>query len=745
MGKFLLRFFILILVIIFIFTLYLSFLGIETDKFDALIKERANEVNQNVKLEFNKTKIHLNPTELNLAVKLKEPRIIIRDNQINLSKLNLFLSIKSFFSSNFLLKRAEIAFVKNHIKDLTKVTNIFVPKIINKKIDKIFAEGQIEGEFIIPFDAYGNIGNDYGFSGKVLDASINITKEFHIKNLTTVISHSKDKSANIFNIAINKGSILDFDLTDSTLKLKRENNQTEVASSLKTLGEFNFQKFKKITSLFNFNFNNIKDIKGKTDLKTNINFLLNEKYKIKDLVYTLEGEIPYTEIYLKEKKFIKKYLPDYSDKIELKDSKIKLKQIDTNNTLKINGFINTHNEFDSFNLKQVYDDNKKNFSFVGKFDLTNTGVNISRLNYNKIAGKKSEIDFNFNFVPDKNFNIKKIIFVSDKTIIDISEIKLNKNLETDDFKKIKIKTYKNGNKNNDFLVEKMNKISISGEVFDAEPLLKSLFKKDERKTFSDKFNSEIKINFDKTITGTNDDVIDFGMIATIKKGSYEKLSLKGNFTDNEIIEMSIYQIDKDKKTLQVISDRARPFIKNFDFIKGFEGGKLEYESTISKRDSISNLVITDFKVSKVPALAQLLTLASLQGIADTLSGEGIRFESFEMKSKTEGNILNIEDALAMGPAVSILLNGYVDKGKTVSLRGTLVPATKLNAIIASIPVVGEILVGKKTGEGVVGVSFKMKGPPKNIKTTVNPIKTLTPRFIVRAVEKMKKKKKEEAK
>ena len=69
----------------------------------------------------------------------------------------------------------------------------------------------------------------------------------------------------------------------------------------------------------------------------------------------------------------------------------------------------------------------------------------------------------------------------------------------------------------------------------------------------------------------------------------------------------------------------------------------------------------------------------------------------------------------------------------------------MNAIIASIPVVGEILVGKKTGEGVVGVSFKMKGPPKNIKTTVNPIKTLTPRFIVRAVENLKKKKKEKTK
>ena len=135
----------------------------------------------------------------------------------------------------------------------------------------------------------------------------------------------------------------------------------------------------------------------------------------------------------------------------------------------------------------------------------------------------------------------------------------------------------------------------------------------------------------------------------------------------------------------------------------------------------------------------------MQGIADTLSGEGIRFESFEMQSNSKNNLFNIDEALAMGPAVSILLDGYVDKGKVVSLRGTLVPATKLNSLIAKIPLVVDILVGKKTGEGVVGVSFKMKGPPKNIKTTVNPIKTLTPRFIVRAIEKMKKDKKEKAK
>ena len=84
------------------------------------------------------------------------------------------------------------------------------------------------------------------------------------------------------------------------------------------------------------------------------------------------------------------------------------------------------------------------------------------------------------------------------------------------------------------------------------------------------------------------------------------------------------------------------------------------------------------------------------------------------------------------------MNGYIQSGKLVSLRGTLVPATTLNKMVGSIPVLGNILVGKKIGEGVFGVSFKIKGPPNNLKTTVNPIKTLTPRFIIRTLEKVKK-------
>ena len=101
--------------------------------------------------------------------------------------------------------------------------------------------------------------------------------------------------------------------------------------------------------------------------------------------------------------------------------------------------------------------------------------------------------------------------------------------------------------------------------------------------------------------------------------------------------------------------------------------------------------------------------------------------------------MTIDEIFMIGPSVSVLVDGYVEnKSGLVSLRGTLVPAKQLNKIVSKIPIVGEILVGKKVGEGVFGLSFKIKGLPDNLKTTVNPVKTLAPRFITRAVEAAKK-------
>jgi hypothetical protein len=216
------------------------------------------------------------------------------------------------------------------------------------------------------------------------------------------------------------------------------------------------------------------------------------------------------------------------------------------------------------------------------------------------------------------------------------------------------------------------------------------------------------------------------------------LSLKSFFPNDKKINFSIKTNDKQERITNLSTDYPKPLIKRYDFIKGFEDGFLVYNSV--KKNGISNslLTIDNFKVKKVPVFAKLLSLASLQGIADLLTGEGIRFTDFEMKFSNKKRLITIDEMYAIGPAVSILMDGYIVLDKLISLNGTLVPATTINRTIASIPLLGNILVGKKTGEGVFGVSFKIKGAPKDLETSVNPVKTLTPRFITRTLEKIKK-------
>jgi len=294
----------------------------------------------------------------------------------------------------------------------------------------------------------------------------------------------------------------------------------------------------------------------------------------------------------------------------------------------------------------------------------------------------------------------------------------------------------------------MNKLSIKknkknykiyGNSFDISKIINKTLDNDEES--SSIFNN-LSTNLNITIVKAYLDKATFvnNLFGNInfKNNKIDKLKLNSTFPNNKKLAFTINTNKNSEKITTFSSSYPKPLIKRYKFIKGFEEGVLDFYSIKKNESSKSVLVIDNFKVQEVPVLAKLLTLASLQGIADLLTGEGIRFTDLEMKFSNKKGLMTIDEMYAIGPAISILMNGYIQSQKLVSLRGTLVPATTINRTISSIPLIGNILIGGKTGEGVFGVSFKIKGPPTNLKTTVNPIKTLTPRFITRTLEKIKK-------
>ena len=96
-------------------------------------------------------------------------------------------------------------------------------------------------------------------------------------------------------------------------------------------------------------------------------------------------------------------------------------------------------------------------------------------------------------------------------------------------------------------------------------------------------------------------------------------------------------------------------------------------------------------------MVKLLSLADLRGLADLAEGDGLSFDILEIKMEKSKENLKLNEILALGPNISVLMEGYQDPSVT-SLRGTLVPAKTLNKMISKIPVIGEIIIPKEIGE-----------------------------------------------
>ena len=296
---------------------------------------------------------------------------------------------------------------------------------------------------------------------------------------------------------------------------------------------------------------------------------------------------------------------------------------------------------------------------------------------------------------------------------------------------------------NEFVLKrsKNNNYELKGSTLNADTIITNLLEsKDDQQLDIFRESININLNFSEVYIDNDNIVNNLNGKLRIVDNKLDQANIFAVFDNDNNFKFTINTKNGEKITT-LFSSRAEPLVKRYKFIKGFEDsdeGYLDFYS--SKKNNISNskLVIDNFKVKEIPALAKLLSLASLQGIADLLTGEGIRFTDFEMNFTNKDKLMTIEELYAIGPAISILIEGYIEENNLISLRGTLVPATTINRSIASIPLIGELLVGKKVGEGVFGVSFKVKGPPKKLETTVNPIKTLTPRFITRTLEKIKK-------
>ena len=644
------------------------------------INKASNQFEINGKLKTKKTKINLN----NYSKIIDSKFDILDDLPVNLSSEN-----KVYFKINN-------KFIITDLKIETKL-----------KFDELFTKSKYQ-DFI--YLKNGNVLIDY------------YEKELNI-NLDSKFLFKKDKYNNIESNNLFKLVYKNTENSDAVVEIDLSNTKNKI----------NYVEFKKYISLKNFSFPN-QDINISS--KNKIKFNINKNNQIKNL--DIKSKLKTDKVLINYKsQRIKKYFSNFKNQIKLSksDFDININNSNFNVGLKSKYSINDINENINLNIEKK--DN--NYSFSLDIDLDSAVMQIDELEYIKNKDAKSNLYLEGIYKDNKEIIFYNLKLNEEKNFFLLQNLEIGRNDKIKNLDLIKFNLINKSGKKNKLEFKKVNRnYYLTGSEFDGTKNIKKILDNSSESIFSNfkNLNTNIYLDIGKYFINNNSFLSNVRGEIQIKNNEVFKSNINAKLNNKRKFELSIFTNNNKQKITNLEIDRPEPFINNFDFIKGFKEGKLIYESYEYEGKTKSNLKINDFKVKEVPVLAKLLTLASLQGIADLLTGEGIRFTDFEMDYETLGNTTNINELYAIGPAISLMMEGYIVKDYLTSLKGTLVPATTVNKTISKIPMLGDILVGKKIGEGVFGVSFKIKGQPKKLKTSVNPIKTLTPRFITRTLEKI---------
>ena len=697
----------------------LSTIGLETNKFNKLIANKAAET-QNIDLTLNAIKFKLDLKELSLFLETNKPKVNYRNLELPTENIKVYIDFTSLIKAEFEITKVILKLGEVDLNQLEIFSSIIKPSNFKNFLVNNVKDGVLICTIEIFSNKKGKL-NNYIAKGEVKNLQAELINNF-------IVSKGKfDFFADKEDILIKNffGDLEDFKISNGDIKLKILDG-IKLSSNFDAKANLDEKFFIKHQKLFDKLIPASKFKSLSANLSNNISVDFDKTYKIRDYSYELSGKVEKSNFKL-ENPIKNNLILDEIKEIFFSDLLVKANISNNSSLINISGEYSLDSlDYLKFDLNNIFKNNFLDLKL--DFDLKNN-IELNLINYKKNKNEVANLFLNIE-KKDDLLKIKELNFKNKKDLIQIKNLNFKKNKLTS-FEEFKILT-----SNNDFLVKNDKKISIKGKKFDAINFLK-LFDTQNDQNIFDQINSEIEIDFQNIRIPMSEKLENFKLIGEIQNGKFIKISSKGDFGGNNYLDISMKKNDNSsKKYLEIYSDLPRPLLSDYEFFKGLSGGKLLFTSLIDDRKSNSKLKIENFKLINAPDVIQLLSLADLGGLADLVKGKGLSFDVLEIDMEKDKNFFKINEILALGPSMSVLMEGYSDKKSgLISLRGTLVPAKTLNNLISKIPVIGNIVIPKEVGEGLFGISFKMKGTKGKIKTSINPVRTLTPRFIQKIVDK----------
>jgi hypothetical protein len=282
--------------------------------------------------------------------------------------------------------------------------------------------------------------------------------------------------------------------------------------------------------------------------------------------------------------------------------------------------------------------------------------------------------------------------------------------------------------------ERPVEIAISGRQIDLRPFLEDdegQSEAGEEKPESD-FAAAVTVDVDQALAPEAVPIRDMNAALRIARGELDDGKIEGVLRSGRSMSID-YRLSGDNPGIDVRSDDAGELLRTLGVLNGVTGGELTVTGRISgprgKRHTVGTLQARNFRIKDSPMMAQMLTLGSLSGLRDLLTGEGIGFDRFDVDFDLGEGTLLLRDGRGLGSQLGVRMRGRIYDGQEkLDIDGTLAPAYALNTVLDYVPVLGTMLSGGEN-EGLIAIRFSVRGTVDKPDVSVNPLSALTPGFL----------------
>ena len=193
-----------ILFLLILSVIYLSFIGIKTERFNESITNRVLKINKKIKLDLKDIKFLLNPFTFTASITTKDPAIFLGDNKLQIRRIKTNISLSSFIFDEFSVDELQISTKPITLNDIILLVRSFKNSTELYLLDKVVKDGFLVADIKIKFDNEGNIKKDYQIKGFIKNGNLNFLNQLKANNLNLNFDITKNQySLTKLNVKIN--------------------------------------------------------------------------------------------------------------------------------------------------------------------------------------------------------------------------------------------------------------------------------------------------------------------------------------------------------------------------------------------------------------------------------------------------------------------------------------------------------------------------------------------------------------